>query len=191
MRIIGIDPGERWVGLAALWIDLKQRVVHGESRVFDAEPRGFAKTIRAVVPLSTLGTIFAAEDFRVRPLGHNAFTYGVTLRLLGGLQYAVEQHGHKWELIPPGKTREVPMIFGSLLDAWRDEWPLNRDPHWEHCLSAWRVLGRYLLRHDPAVLAVLRKPTVASSLRVTSHWLSYLTPKDTDLVAPTALWTVP
>ena len=153
MRFIGIDPGERWVGIAML--EATGSKWQAESRVLDVQARsGFLQLVSDVLIWAPATII--AEDYRVRPVGHQAFTAGYTLRLLGALQVSAEAKDATWIMLQPGPAAELDLLqLGRFVK--RSDWPASNDPHWQHALSAWRVLGRYLLQEHKELLEKLRK----------------------------------
>src|ERR1044072_7076385 len=104
MKIIGIDPGEAWTGVAAL--DIGSNGMHTKTRVFRSDARRLADLVDEVVPGGP-DVHIVAENFSVRPVGFNAFSQGQTLRILGALQYATEKRSHTWTLVPPADPDAV------------------------------------------------------------------------------------
>lgn len=159
MIVIGIDPGEAWCGIAAL--NIKKRSVVAEARTLAIKPRTPISIVRAALPFSKKDEVIViAENYNFRPVGHQRFSTGQTVRLLGALEFYTRDMNWKWHLIPPGPwQKEIPLIFGNnLLAEYRRHWPQPRHQNWDHCMSAWRVLGRYLLTEQlTSVLAPLRK----------------------------------
>jgi hypothetical protein len=111
-----------------------------------------------------LGTrIDIIEDFRARPQGFNSFSAMATPRLIGGLQYAIEASGRLASFVPPGNPADVALLTKGLFDEWHEAiLPL---PHWEHALSAWRVVFMYLAHWDVELLKTLQSKKVRDSYR--------------------------
>lgn len=152
MKFLGIDPGDRWMGLAGLrnngsaWeaaiavVDLKQNTFYDNvKRVGDLIDEDTTKVI--------------CEDFRVRPQGHNRWAAGHTLRLIGALEFVAHDNYSTFAMIPPGDPDDLHgLVFGNNgLTNWRQRWPLWGDSKWKHGLSAWRVLALHLAHYYPDV----------------------------------------
>lgn len=155
MIVLGIDPGEAWCGFAAL--QMERRFLRVQASTFSTDNRNVFRMVQTLLPFPKYENVtVVCEDFQVRPVGHQRFTRGQTLRLIGALEYHVINQGWLWRLIPPGKwQRELPQIFGNnFLSSYREHWPDKTNPQWDHCLSAWRVIGRYLLAEQ--LLSVLK-----------------------------------
>jgi hypothetical protein len=190
MLYIGVDPGEAWCGFSALDIT-SDGAVRVEARTYSVTARGgylrMAHDIVDLLPHRRAHIV--CEDFRIRRSGHQHFSAGNTLRLLGALEFGVTSvDAFKFFLVPPNdrgdtETRE---LFGSVLWNYRRSWPKPRHAAWGHCVSAWRVLGHHLLAHERALL--LKLHTVKKS-RQCDRWLPVaLKSSRHEHVAPAARW---
>lgn len=162
MIVVGIDPGDAWCGFVAL--NLEKRFIRIESRTYAREPRPLYRMTDALLPFHPSDRItVVVENYQMRGVGHQRFSQGHTLRLLGALEYVCAKNRWDWHVVPPGPwKREVPNIFGAFVPSYREHWPDNGSAEWDHCLSAWRVLGRYLMRDQfLPMLARLRKKAAA------------------------------
>lgn len=158
MIYIGVDPGSRWTGVAV--VSEQEGKLWAETLVFDNaewlyEPVEYLNSNFFIYDSGLL----AAEDFRVRIVGHQ-FANGVaTARLLGALEYVV--HGHTdwaFALERPGDALRDLKALGifDTLASWRTSWPDRADARWAHSLSAWRVLGIQLAKKAPRTVFALR-----------------------------------
>lgn len=193
MLYIGIDPGESWCGFAALETT-SDGVIRVESRSYDVENHhGYVGMTRDIIDLlpHAKRTHIVAEDFRIRRSGHQSFSTGNTLRFLGALEYAASDvKTFSFSTIPPSDkvenlTRE---LFGRVLFNYRNHWPKARHSSWRHCLSAWRVLGQYLMNQDRAVLEILHKKKKSHPC---PQWLPVIQRVGRDRVAEAAWWIRP
>lgn len=154
-RILAFDPGDVWCGMAALDWDNGEDIV-AESRVIHLASRsllGFLRYIDFMLPAYVV-----CEDFRVQAVGHNRFSAGHTLRLIGALEtITVLNPKSRWAIVPPGNAkREVPELFNGWYERW-EAFRNDRDANWRHAQSAWRVMGRFLMSDHPKLLRILRK----------------------------------
>lgn len=192
MLYVGIDPGEQWCGFAALEIT-SDDVVRVEARTYSIRLRHgwlrMARDLVALLPHSRPATI-VCEDFQVRKVGHQRFNHGDTLRFIGALQYGFGSvRFHTFHLESPNDRgrKEVPMMFGNAFIRYRNRWPHARDSEWNHCVSAWRVLGSFLLRHDPEALQRIHR---LKRSHPAQRWIpsgSYHPKKEH--IAPAAIWS--
>jgi len=188
---IGIDPGDAWCGFAALETT-PEGAIRVESRTYDVKNHhgyiGMATDIIDLLPHAKR-THIVCEDFRIRRQGHQAFGAGNTLRLLGALEFGASQiKAFSFSTVAPTDnvediTRE---LFGRVLFNYRSDWPKSRHASWRHCLSAWRVLGQYLITHDRAVLEILHKKKRSHSC---PQWLPVNQRVGRDRVAEAAEWS--
>lgn len=186
MRFIGIDPGEKWVGIAML--EVRGSRWHAETRVLSVAARRNLLEVVEDVLIWAPATIIA-EDYRVRPVGHQRFTQGYTLRLLGALEVTAIKLG-KWITLLPGPSAELEMLqLGRFIN--RQDWGQHTNPNWQHALSAWRIVGRHLMAEEPKMLERLRK--IKKPTRTIKN--SSLAPRPRrapeDLYSPLTLWIAP
>lgn len=189
MLYVGIDPGDAHVGFAALEITDNEEV-RVESRTYSVEShRGYIRMAHDILDLlpHAKRTHIACEDYRIRKVGHQAFSAGMTLRLIGALEYgAHEINAFSFTTVAPTDhmeqvTRE---LFGRVLFNYRNHWPKSRHPGWRHCLSAWRVLGQHLMLTERELLLSIRKKKRSHPIE---RWLPVLE-KKFDHVAEAACW---
>lgn len=190
MLCVGIDPGEAWCGFAVL--DVSKDSVRAEARTYSVKAHGgyigMVRHFMDILP-HVRKTRIIVEDFRIRRVGHQSFNRGATLRLMGALEYAVSKvPAFSWYLVPAGNHhKENRLLFGNVLDYYRQLWPDRGQKEWDHCLSAWRVVGRHLISSDLNVLPTLRKNRIARNMVRTSRWLPAARVRG-DLVAPAVQW---
>lgn len=165
MRIVGIDPGERWTGFAVL--DLSMTAPwRAQAGVLDASEDLYRVTDRARY-LSPPDSHVAIEEYHVRPAGHQQWTRAMTVRLIGSIEYALRESTAKTFFYPAGdasKDLGLLNISRSIMSWKREHWT-PRKKQWSHALSAWRILGLHMLDHFPDALAILAKcdPTITRS----------------------------
>lgn len=190
MLYVGIDPGESWCGFAAL--DVVERTIRVEARTYSVTARNgwlhMAHDLLDLLPHNR-PTHIIAEDFRIRHSGHQRFSHGDTLRFLGALEFGVKSiDAFQFFLVPASDhgERETRELFGRVLSNYRDRWPRANHRAWDHCLSAWRVIGLHLLQHDRETLMALRN---TKRSRRCSRWLPVsLKSEQHEHVAPAARW---
>lgn len=193
MLYIGIDPGETWCGFAALETT-PEGVIRVEARTYDVENHhgyiGMATDIIDLLPHAKR-THIVCEDFRIRRQGHQTFSAGNTLRLLGALEYGASQvKAFSFSVeAPTDKFEQINhQLYGRILRNYRNHWPKSRHTSWHHCLSAWRVLGQYLMMHDRGVLQILHKKKRSHPCQ---QWLPANQRVGRDRVAEAAVWCRP
>jgi hypothetical protein len=187
-RILAFDPGEVWFGFAALLLDTRKNVVRAETRVLHVPSRSFHGTVNEATFMGLPADV-VCEDYRVRPVGHQRWSSGTTLRLMGALQYVTESNdASSWQTVPPGSVREVSELCGPLLDRWREHFHANGNAEWDHAFSAWRVMLRHLMKTEPDLLMRMRHPTTPHQFELTPHWLPVTSKRPRDLLAPAARW---
>ena len=146
MKILAVDPGERWGGVA--FLHLRSKTFHAESCVID---RVAAKSLRETV-LALLryapGHVIV-ENYQQRNVGFKRFSGNETLRLIGALQYAAELHGLNWGEVQPGNPdHELPQLpLWGILQSWRSS-RVQKNVAWRHSDAAWRVLQRWVLKYN-------------------------------------------
>jgi hypothetical protein len=149
MLWVGIDPGEKHCGFAALEIT-SDEVIRVESRTYDVAAHGgyleMAKSIVDLLPHARRANV-VCEDFRIRKAGHQRFSSGDTLRMIGAIEMAVRSlNQYEFALIPPADAPDAAFkLFGKIIVKYKAKWPRTHHPNWLHCLSAWRVLGLHLM----------------------------------------------
>lgn len=154
-NFIGIDPGERWVGLAGL----RQMTGHWQVyiAVADLREQGFHPAVKRIQSWVSPETRVVCEDYRVRPQGFNRWGAHPTLRLLGAIEFATIENGGGFHLVPPGKHEDLhKLAFGNVaLRYWRDRWNQWGNEKWNHGLSAWRALAVFMAQHHPRILEII------------------------------------
>lgn len=195
MLYIGIDPGEAWCGFAALEIALETQFVsvRAEARTYSVKHRGgylaMANDLFQLLPHQR-PTILIAEDFQIRHSGHQRFNHGDTLRFLGALEFgATFVKQFNFALIPPNDRakQETRDLFGPGIRSYARKWPKPGHAAWHHCLSAWRVIGQYLLINQCDVLQRMHKLT---HVRRCDRWIpvSMGDVNKHEHIAPAARW---
>lgn len=147
-QFIGIDPGERWLGIAGLFnngmawtaqalvVDLKQAPMYNNV----SQLGRFTAHKHAVV---------VCEEYRPRPQGHNRFSKHSTLRLIGAIEYMFADQAKHTVFVPPQTFELSNVLFGQRTwRDWQERWGQHGSPRWDHALSAWKALAYYLVRHQ-------------------------------------------
>lgn len=183
MLFVGIDPGERWCGLATLEIE-RNRYARTNAAVYDLTDNVLGELVHKITNIAHHnGHIrYVIEDFQVRPVGHQSFTRGNTLRFIGALEYALYLRDITPRYIKPGKPEEALRIL-PILQTWNTG-ETRGDTRWKHALSAWRVLGLHLLTTLPLVVDRLRNATLERTDACSPEWSN-------DFFADTLGWCLP
>jgi len=189
MLYIGIDPGERWCGFAALELT-SELVVRVEARTYSITAHKdyltLAHDLIDLLPHARKAQI-VVENFQVRTVGHQHFNRGDTLRFIGAMEFAA-QSIDAFELfqVQPSDAgqRDSLKLYGSVIRRYSRRWPSPSHRAWKHCLSAWRVLGMHLLSKEPTFLLSIRK---MKRVQICERWLPAST-KMGDHIARAARW---
>lgn len=180
-----IDPGDRWCGVATLEIDGPQYTAR--TSVLDAHLRTFTNLAKEVVPRWPSGqTTVVTETFQLRGTGHQKFSHGDTLRLIGAIRFCSEERGYHWTEVAAGNPEQLKqLVFGDYITSWREDWPSKSDIRWQHARSAWRILASHLFKVDQKLLLTLRRPRLPTFYHQ-KHFEVY----GGDLVAPITTWEI-
>lgn len=168
-NFVGVDPGERWVGIVRLSV----RPLHRYSAnmlVLDRKTVYLKDVVNAILRLYP-DELFV-ESYQQRAVGHQRFAPGRTLRLIGALEYAAQVHEHSYSEVMPGNPDdELPHLPLARMIA---QWPMKGASS-RHGRAAWRILQRGLMARRPHVLQ-----TIAEQ-EVDSDFVYALDPKKTTL----------
>jgi hypothetical protein len=164
MRLLAIDPGERWVGVASLRVE--DGWAHADAMVVDRVGEHLWHTIDYITK-PYMGTYtLVVESYQQRNVGHQRFSGNETLRLIGALQYAA--HGWDWgwgEVAPGNPDHELPELpLHPILERWK-AMRAKKNVAWRHADAAWRIAQRWLLSHKPTLAAQLYKSRLAEPHR--------------------------
>lgn len=154
MIYVSLDPGEVWTGLAVLR-NLGDRSWRGDIAVLN----GRSNYLRPVYVIEKLFEIrdkrefmsIIAEEYQVRPVGHQRFTMARTARLLGALEFICQRENVPWSTIPANSpTPNLLRALGlsRIFNTWKPSWKNRSDARWAHGVSAWRILATYLMQQD-------------------------------------------
>jgi hypothetical protein len=185
MRVfIAIDPGERWTGLAVLTsfedaaVLLLGVIDNGD------DPFRQVGIIDEILGKVKGVPVLCLEDYRVRPVGHQRFTRGQTLRALGALEYIARRASVPTVLVQPGNIKKDLNAFkiNKLLKVWDPALPGSGD----HAKSALRILAHSILQMSPSLLPFLafedcryRSIPSAVARSIETPWKPHLTDADT------------
>lgn len=141
MTLIGVDPGEVHTGVVILH--------RGEAKSFIVNNNGDLYLPARWLNLREDDSLYlVVEDYRVRPVGHQKFTDAKTARLIGALAFLSERKGWGFSLVNPESPDKL--VGLGLFKAAKASQPKDMSAKlWVHVLSAWRIVGYYLLTHDP------------------------------------------
>jgi len=157
--IIAIDPGERWTGFGILSFDNKGRRLGDIGFLDGKEDFYYAADFLDRLVNHYRPKYVIVEDFQTRPVGHQRFSKALTARLIGAMEYVVQKYdGTEWRTEPPGdpiKGLKLLKLSQTMMH-WKQIWPKPSDRSWNHAMSAWRVLGQFLIREDPDLLRSLK-----------------------------------
>jgi hypothetical protein len=203
MRVVAVDPGEAWTGVARLDVepvlDTRMGGVVGVQFVLDArlihsKPRTLLETVSEVMfalpAPRPFESVLVLEAFAMRGQGFNTFSAGNTLRLIGALEYAV-QYSQRMALATaqpadPDKNDLLHNLSNRALVAWMRDWPSPSASNWHHVRSAWRVLCDYLFRTRPNVLSWLRDARVYEQYNPKRATFPIMDQRTEDRLAPEA-----
>lgn len=191
-RWIGVDPGDRWLGLAIL-TQVDSTTWTADMRVVDlAQRRSRTHVVNEFLQLvDSMFDVVVAENFSARAVGHQRFNQGDTLRLLGALEYGVTNRQCSFFLVPPGDPKQLNgMFFKRWLEMWQGRWLDRSNPHWRHALSAWRALIVHLMASDGGRIILALKN---SRVLKTAQFLDFSTevfwpPNEKDLYTHVIQW---
>jgi hypothetical protein len=162
MMIIGIDPGERWTGMAFLRTR-KSTMMTAEIGIIDGSQNRYLSVELLNEEIEDEDEVHVVcEDYVVRPVGHQRFTHAYTVRVIGALEYVTHFHRKTWDTLPAGDPDKQLKLLGlsNLFIQWSMEWPERNRPQWHHGRAAWRVLAQWLLASDPDLLQRMKMMTI-------------------------------
>lgn len=144
--LIGVDPGERWVGVCKLSSNRGGTVWMLGWGVIDRQQLPSLTRIADLIFFGQRVRSLACEEFRTRPVGHQAFDPGNTLQLIGALRYVAEMKRVPFHFVPAADPNRALKNMGlSFFSAQIKGRNLG------HARSALRVLLHALLLRDPAL----------------------------------------
>lgn len=148
-----IDPGDVHVGYAAMRFKPETRRYELRMGVLHRRERTLTETVNDV--LAQMPARVIIENYRARPVGHQQFNAGETLRLIGALEYATQlpTSARRCFFEPPGNPdHDLPKLkLSPIIDKWIEVFG-EVNPNWRHAYAAWRALGMYVMRNDFALL---------------------------------------
>lgn len=201
MRFLAIDPGDVWVGLA--YLQIEGRHWHAETRVLcRQQEKSFSETVQSIFATGSMlakaraepksESVVICESYQQRPVGHQAFSGGQTLQLIGALRYVTEHliRPNRWMTVMPGNPdKELPQLpINEYLNIWSPYWPDNRSTGWRHARAAWRVLARGWLTAYPELLSALRDTRTLDTVQIAKQGTIPKTNRNGALYAPHADW---
>jgi len=146
IRLTAVDPGDAWCGVATL--ELFGTRYSAFASVVHATPRTLHETVTEIMRTNPTGLI--VEKYQQRGVGHQRWAEPKAPRLLGALQYVAEDNGLGFHTVGTGNPNDLErMPFWPIIMQWREKhWRHGRAANWSHGLSAWRVLGSFMMQHQ-------------------------------------------
>lgn len=190
LRLIAVDPGEAWTGVA--FLNLHRRRWSAWTGVIHSEPRTVGETVDEILRYDPLGII--VENYQNRGVGHQTWATPRTPRIIGGLEYAAHQSGRHVHLVAPGNEQLIKQYpIYPYLQLMRQKWTYPNVTEWGHALSAWRVLMAWMMLKMPERMTALYAASQAPAITWHSaDWLSLdppITISEHDLSSLPAHWT--
>lgn len=192
---LAIDPGDVHVGFALLERE-SPRSFYLSMGVLHRESRDFVDLVESLGTLAGRVQHVIVEDYRVRPVGHQRFNHGATLRLLGAIEYVVSATtSASFSSVAPGNSRDLEQLrLDRVLDAWRESFAIRPNAtHWRHADSAWRALGMYASMHHWVLYEPIARATEArwGTLRASTPRHRFVhNAQATDLTIPSVHWAL-
>lgn len=156
---IGIDPGDRWTGIAVIQ-EVSKSELRAETGVIDGQDDIYRAVDLLSMFLKPRNTSVIVEQYSVRPVGHQWFTKALAVRLIGAIEYVSRKQRCTFTTIPPGDPNDVVTKMG--IDSFIKS-VVNvslGDKRWRHALSAWRALALYLQKSEVDIFRRLRSRAV-------------------------------
>jgi len=152
--VIGIDPGERWTGIAMLSISETLSKAYAATAVLNRElmyPAHWLNEMLDRFQKETATQIHVVvEEYRIRPQKYESFASGGTLQLIGALRFVTDLHEDiAGFMLRPAQQLSMDQMkrtsMYTFLKSWRPRWPSSTSRTWEHAISAWRVILHHAL----------------------------------------------
>lgn len=179
-HIVGVDPGNRWTGVATLLVD----ATHISAIMLVLDSQAYSIKFLTDVIIHDQAKTVVAEEYRNRPIGHQRFNAPLTPRLLGALEYRAISVGATWAKIPAAPFDAVKAFpIWKRIEVWKEHCQAPTDHRWSHAFSAWRVLSAYVLRNKPRVHTAIER-----SRRSSLEYDELTAMRRSDLVAPVISW---
>jgi hypothetical protein len=192
LRLLGVDPGDAWCGLAALEIDRDHWSAW--TGVLHVTNRTLPEIVHEVMRCSPMAIVI--EKYQSRAVGHQKWNVLRTPRLIGALEYAAFDYGMGWHEVAPDAAAKVRLMpIYPTLQHWQPHWQTYRRAEWEHSHSAWRILSQWMmgtLKELSGLLHQNKNPKHNHFELGPVNWLGDPeTVADRDLTATPAHWTIP
>jgi hypothetical protein len=144
-RFVAVDPGDVWCGVAAL--ELRGPIWSAYTTVLHVTPRTIRETIIEILRCNPTGLI--VERYQQRGVGHQRWAEPNAPRIIGALEYVAECNGLGFHLEMPNSPQLLErMPFWPIIEKWRAHWQQGHAANWQHALSAWRILGSFMMRRQ-------------------------------------------
>lgn len=190
--LVGIDPGDRWIGMATMRIELNYCTIKCDMAVFDENVfPSFNRMVQQLTPSVTAvlkhRVSVITEEFRIRPQEFNRFSASRVPALIGAIRYVTAESGAHWTEVAAGNAEKDLKEFGFTL--FLNDWALHcsGDSNWRHARSAWRVILKHLMTTDPNLLHRI----ISSYSQAEFGFIENPKSKEAVLVAPTMRWRLP
>lgn len=165
-RWVGIDPGDRWMGVSIL-TQIDKKTWTADMRVIDIEVvKNRHLLVKGMMHILSPKDVVLCENYQIRRAGHQSFNVGETLRLIGALEFATLDQLCDFVLVMPGDPNDInDMFFGAILKTWQEKWMRGNAKEWDHARSAWRVMLIYLMSKHPDVIRKLQSAQADSVIK--------------------------
>lgn len=155
LTIIAVDPGDRFYGIASVELKGRKHSVWRTGTLDTLDHLIIARFLDHVLG-STLDAFISIEDFRNRPVGHQAFARPSVPRSTGAIEFMALHHKAPVRLIPPGNIKKDLEGFGmTKVVNW-----LTTGMKGDHAQSAWRILCQTILKYHPELEYILNSTFV-------------------------------
>lgn len=192
LRLVAVDPGDAWCGVAAL--ELRGPIWSAYTMVIHATPRTMPEVIVEIMRCNPHAVI--AEKYQQRAVGHQKWAEPRAPRILGALEYVAYDNGLGFHTIQPDSPEKLMLMpFWPIIKKWRKHWQRGNAPDWQHALSAWRVLGAFMMQPVLLPRLVTLKSQEKHVLDTMSYqpveWLGDMsTVADRDLTSTPVQWSI-
>jgi hypothetical protein len=194
IRLVAVDPGDAWCGVAAL--EMRGPIYSAFSTVIHATPRTMYETITAI--MRTTPTAVIVEKYQQRAVGHQKWAEPKAPRIIGALEYLTQENGQGFHTVNTGNPKDLErMPFWPIITEWRANWRHGNAANWSHGLSAWRILGSFMMQHRVFIdrLVALREQQryiLKNMYYQPVEWLGDMqTVSERDLVSTPLMWRMP
>jgi len=193
LSLFAIDPGDVHVGFARLDVFTHTRYVLAMG-VIHRDSWELVDLVDTLRDLTGNAHSCVVEDYRIRPVGHQRFNHGSTLRLLGALEYVINSTlTVNFATVPPGNPVELEQLrLRHVINAWREGFALRPNAaNWRHADSAWRALALHMSTHHWRYYEPIVRDKRGGTIRKATHSpMAPFQPNPHDLYIEPVEWTL-